>query len=809
MTDASPAKEPDALALQRGAGRVAVGADRTWWESESDIGQALAMAGVSLWYIDLATQRIHYNQRGFLILGLDRAAEGVPLASVRASIHPDDLVLIERAAEEARHSDRLVDAVARYRDAGGQYKHLLTRRHRVCDDRGRVVGLRGMSIDVSELVRERQRSLSLLERMQMVAETVGVGFWWRDIEAGLFEWDEQMYRMHHRRPDEGPPSLEEWIQRHVHPADRGWLSARQEVHRSEWNPASDVVFRTLAPDGSERWIQSWTRRLLRDGHHVSLGIHVDITERRRAEQRAELERQRDRFAIESAGIGVWERRLPDGQPTYWSPTMYRLHGLSVDDPRPLHELLAATTSVQAQAESLERLRLGMQDGERFHHESEVVWPDGTRRWLASTGRAVRDASGQAVAMAGVDVDVTERRRVDELARERDRAQQANAAKSTLMARVSHELRTPMNAVLGFADLMAHDDQSPLTPAQAERLGRIRSAGAHLLGLIDDLLELSRADQGGRALELQPVALAEVLQDTVPWVGSLAAEAGVALQVDPVAGAAVVQADRRRLGQVLTNLLTNAIKYNQPGGRVWLSVQPAPPDGEPGWVLRVRDNGRGLLPAQLQRLFEPFNRLGAERDGIPGTGIGLSIVRQLVQDMGGELSVDSVPGQGSSFVVRLRAADAAAPAAPPAEPEPQPQPAASPEPSAVPLRVLYIEDNPVNEMLVREMLGLRPGTLLDTAPDGASGIARATTGPTPDLILLDLQLPDMSGIDVMRRLCTEPSLAACRFVALSANAMREDVSQALSAGFNEYWTKPLNLQQFLADIEALARRLGRA
>lgn len=785
----------------------AIQAYRLQWENESVVGRALTMAGISLWHIDLAAQRIHYNQQGIRILGIDRAPDGVPLAAVRASIHPEDRPAIERAAEEARHTDRLVDAVARYRDANGHYKNLLTRRYRVCDDRGRVVALRGMSIDISELVRERERSLSLLERMQMVAETVGVGFWWRDLEAGVFEWDEQMYRLHHRRPDEGPPSLEEWISRHVHPADRGWLSARQEVHRSEWNPASDVVFRTLAPDGSERWIQSWTRRLVRDGHHVSLGIHVDITERRRAEQRAELERQRDRFAIESAGIGVWERRLPDGRPTYWSPTMYRLHGLSVDDPRSLPELVGATTSLEDAARALERLGQCMRSGERFHHEFEVAWPDGTRRWLASVGRAVLDASGQAVSMAGVDVDITERRRVDQLARERDRAQQASTAKSELMARVSHELRTPMNAVLGFADLMAHDVQAPLAAAQGERLGRIRSAGTHLLGLIDDLLELSSADQGGRALDLQAVPLAGVLQDAVPWVAPLAAEAGVELITEAADEQAVVRADRRRLGQVLANLLTNAIKYNQPGGQVWLAVAPAQPGSEPGWALTVRDNGRGLSAGQLQRLFEPFNRLGAERDGIPGTGIGLSIVQQLVQGMGGELAVDSVPGQGSRFTVTLPAARDAGAVTTTAVPPPEQ--IAAPEPSAQPLRVLYIEDNPINEMLVREMLGLRPGTLLDSAPDGASGIARATTGTAPDLILLDLQLPDMSGIDVMRRLRSEPSLAGCRFVALSANAMREDVSQALAAGFNEYWTKPLNLQQFLADIEALARRLGRA
>lgn len=791
----------------------AVDTYRAQWEDESVMGRALTMAGISLWHIDLAAQRVFYNQQGFRILGVDRQPQGVRLDDVRAAIHPEDRGLIERAAEEAMRTDRLVDAVARYRDSAGEYKNLLTRRYRVRDEQGRTVALRGMSLDVSELVRERERSLSLLERMQMVAETIGVGFWWRDLDAGTFEWDEQMYRMHHRQPDEGPPSLDEWISRHVHPADRGWMAARQEVHYHQWTPASDVTFRTLAPDGSERWIQSWTRRLMRHGHRVSLGIHVDITERRRAEQRAELERQRDQFAIEAAGIGVWERRAPDGMPIYWSPTMYRLRGLDVDDPRPLQDIVDATMKLADDAEAMRRLQHCIATGERFAFEFEVTWPDGTERWLASTGRAVRDAHGNAVVVAGVNVDITERRRMEQLSRERDRAQQASAAKSELMARVSHELRTPMNAVLGFADLMAHD--AALPAAQAERLGRIRSAGTHLLGLIDDLLELSRADQGGRAVDMQVVPLADVLQDALPWVATLAAESGVQVVADDVPSDATVLADRRRLGQVLINLLTNGIKYNQPGGRVWLDLRPTQLADQAAWELTVHDDGRGLSPEQLQRLFEPFNRLGAEREGIPGTGIGLSIVQQLVAGMGGELSVDSQLGEGSRFTVRLPAAGIQPPgvavtAAAPGEASEAAKPVtvALPSDAAPTLRVLYIEDNPVNEMLVREMLSLRPGIVLDSAPDGGSGISQALAS-VPDLILLDLQLPDMNGIEVMKRLRPEPALSNCRFVALSANAMPEDVSQALAAGFNEYWTKPLNLQQFLADMDALAKRLGRA
>lgn len=775
---------------------------RAQWEDENLVGHALSVAGISLWQLDLATQRISFNQQGYRLLGRDRPPGGLPLAEVRDTLHPDDRRLIEQAGEEAMHVDRVVEAVARYRDIEGRYRHLLTRRFRHCDAQGRTVGVMGLSIDISELVAERERSLSLLERMRLVAETVGVGFWWRDIDAGVFEWDEQMYRMHQRDPALGPPRLDEWIGSHVHPDDRGWMAARQEVHFSEWTPTSDVVFRTVAADGSERWIQAWTRRLTRDGRRQSLGIHVDITARKRAEQRAEHERQRDQFAIEAAGIGMWERDL-NGTPLYWSPAMYRLRGLDADDPRGLQEIIDATMQPGVDAEGHHRVARSLRTGEPFSYEFEVTWPDGTRRWLASSGRVVRDATDTPVTVAGVNVDITERRLAEQLARERDRAQQASAAKSELMARVSHELRTPMNAVLGFADLMAQDDLAPLQPSQGERLTRIRSAGSHLLGLIDDLLELSRADPEDHPMEAVPVRLGDLLADALPWVSTLAAETGVQIAAELPDATACVLADRRRLGQVLTNLMTNGIRYNRPGGRVWMNVRPVQLGGHPAWELAVHDDGLGLSPQQMERLFEPVNRLGAERDGIPGTGIGLNDVQQLVQAMGGQMSVDSQPGQGNSFMVRMPAADAE---------DGRPLPAAHPEPAvfasadgrpgdARTLRALYVEDNPVNEMLVREMLALRPTVSLATAPDGRTGIDQALADP-PHLILLDLQLPDMSGIDVLRRLRREPALATCRIVALSANAMPDDVAAALSAGFNEYWTKPLNLQRFLADMDAL-------
>ena len=263
----------------------------------------------------------------------------------------------------------------------------------------------------------------------------------------------------------------------------------------------------------------------------------------------------------------------------------------------------------------------------------------------------------------------------------------------------------------------------------------------------------------------------------------------------------VRADRRRMGQILINLLTNAVKYNRAGGWVRLDSRRRERDGGGEWALIVRDSGRGMTREQLQRVFEPFNRLGAEHEGIEGTGIGLTIVRQLAERMGGGVEVDSEPGVGSEFRVWL-------PAAPeePAQPraaEPVDAPAAR-EGGAAPLSLLCVEDNLVNMTLVREVVSLRPSVTLSCADTGAQGIAAALRQP-PDVVLLDLQLPDMHGLEVMRRLRSEARCADATIIALSANAMPDDVRAALDAGFDAYWTKPIDFNRFLAGLDELAQR----
>ncbi|MGZ8261102.1 MAG: hybrid sensor histidine kinase/response regulator [Caldimonas sp.] len=309
-----------------------------------------------------------------------------------------------------------------------------------------------------------------------------------------------------------------------------------------------------------------------------------------------------------------------------------------------------------------------------------------------------------------------------------------------------------------------------------------------------MLDLSGLEAGEIRLSMQPVDLGQLVRQSLPLLQSLAAQHGVDLEIGRAEG--VARADPTRLRQVLINLLSNAIKYNRPGGRVVVEAQAA--RGEA--TLSVRDTGRGLSSEQIARLFEPFNRFGVESEGIEGTGIGLTIVKALVDGMGGRIEVESSPGRGTVFAVTLPAAAIADPldagdAGPDTVPDLGPP---GVERSGT---ILYIEDNAVNVLLVEELVGTLGGLSFVSEPTGAAGVERALS-LRPDLVLVDLQLPDFDGYEVLRRLRADPRTRAIPCIALSANAMREDIERGRASGFADYWTKPIDFAVFIAALHRL-------
>jgi CheY-like chemotaxis protein/two-component sensor histidine kinase len=379
---------------------------------------------------------------------------------------------------------------------------------------------------------------------------------------------------------------------------------------------------------------------------------------------------------------------------------------------------------------------------------------------------------------------------EHLQREKEAAERANRAKSEFLSRVSHELRTPLNGILGFAQLMQLDRAQPLQGDQQRRLESVLRAGRHLLDLINEVLDLSRIESEDFSLKLQPVNLAESVNICLNLVQPLAD--GSAVQLPTAAlPACTVQADPRALEQVLMNLLSNAIKYNRPHGAVHISQH----EENNQVVLAIRDQGLGLSSEQQAALFQPFNRLGAERTRIEGSGLGLVISRDLMRAMGGRLTVQSQLGQGAVFSLVLPLASDAAFREPVAAAAiERPVQAGAPGKRCV----LYIEDEPINVMLMEEIFRRQPAWTLRVATDGQQGLQLARTHQ-PDLLLIDMNLPDMNGLELLRQLRADAATQQLRCVVLSADAQPEQVSTALAAGFSDYWTKPIDVPLVLGKL----------
>jgi PAS domain S-box-containing protein len=398
-------------------------------------------------------------------------------------------------------------------------------------------------------------------------------------------------------------------------------------------------------------------------------------------------------------------------------------------------------------------------------------------------------------------DVTERRRLDQALQEtnvalegaKSLAEKANLAKSDFLSSMSHELRSPLNAILGFAQLMESGSPAP-APAQKESIDQILQAGWYLLELINEILDLALIESGRLSLSLEPMSLDEVLNDCHAMIEPQAQMGGIRVIFPQLPCPWYISADRIRVKQVFINLLSNAIKYNRVRGRVEVCCTAVH-----GGRTRIsfHDTGEGLSADKLSQLFQPFNRLGQEAGVEEGTGIGLVVSKRLVELMGGEIGADSTVGVGSVFWIELdsslapRVADAATEF--PAMPAPMLQA------SAAVRTLLCVEDSPANLMLIEKLLARRPDLRLLTARDGNSGIEIARTA-RPDVILMDINLPGISGIQAMAILALYPETAHIPVVALSANAMPRDIEKGLEAGFFRYLTKPLKVTEFMDTLD---------
>ncbi|GAA0413690.1 ATP-binding protein [Massilia aurea] len=384
----------------------------------------------------------------------------------------------------------------------------------------------------------------------------------------------------------------------------------------------------------------------------------------------------------------------------------------------------------------------------------------------------------------------------ELANANEEARSANQAKSAFLSSMSHELRTPLNAILGFAQILTSNTLPSTLEQKKEFANHILKSGRHLLTLINEILDLAKVESGTITLSMEPVALADILLECRTMIEPIAATRKVRVLFPEVDGA-VVMADRTRLKQVMLNLLSNAVKYNRDEGAVVLTCDQCTPTR---MRLSVQDTGNGLSPEQVASLFQPFNRLGQESGAQEGTGIGLVVTKRLVELMGGEIGVTSSPGVGSVFWIELgstapRTSSLAERAAPGGGTT-----SAASGAEFVPRLLLYVEDNPANLRLVEEIVAFRRDLRLLSAHDGHLGLQLARAH-CPDIILMDLNLPGMSGFEVLRQLGADPETADIPVIALTANAMPRDIERGVAAGFHRYLTKPIDIEKFTEAINS--------
>jgi PAS domain S-box-containing protein len=517
-------------------------------------------------------------------------------------------------------------------------------------------------------------------------------------------------------------------------------------------------------------------------------LRAEVQERERAQAALRDSEQRFRNILNTVPIGILYTDL-HGQVKQANPRFCELTGYGEDELQTM--TVAQYTHPDDVAQDLEMSRRLVQ-GEvpMYRRQKRYITKDGRTLWVQSTVTLLRDEYGQPRRIVGVVEDITEHLRLQDAEAARQRAEAANRAKSDFLSRMSHELRTPLNAMLGFAQLLELDRRHPLSPDQQPWVAQIQQAGWHLLEMINEVLDLSRIESGNLKLQIEPLQLPDLVTASVAMIDTEAKRRSLTVSTELADGTGVVMGDATRVKQILVNLLSNAVKYNREGGRIQLASRLLPGDMV---EVAVTDTGLGMTAAQLAELFQPFNRLGRERSTQEGTGIGLVISQRLAELMGGTLQARSAAGEGSTFLLVL-------PRAVEADTVPSDLDRLVTSSAEYHRRIVhYVEDNETNVEVMRGILAQRPQVLLEVSASGADAL-RAIRARVPDLILLDMHLPDVSGHALLDELRADPLTAEVPIVVVSADATAGQIESALLAGASRYLTKPVTVSELLAVVD---------
>lgn len=644
----------------------------------------------------------------------------------------------------------------------------------------------------------------IVERHQRIFNSSsGYGFWDWDLRNHRFDWSGEFWRqLGYGDADAGSINDARRLPDLIHPDDRDH-ARRAIVEHLQTGIGLNFTFRVRSRDGDYRWSQCLADSVRdENGWAVYLsGINFDITGLKEAEDETRRREARQMRIINASNDGIWEWSAEEDT-FFFSKRCFEQIGIPVSDEdlqKGLHQFRRFRELIPSQ----DRRRLDLAWMRHLKHREPLdveycIRGGGNQLyWLRTRGQANYNEAGELLSVSGTNLDITELKRAEErVVLAKEAAEKANRAKSEFLSSMSHELRTPLNAILGFSQLFDFDTN--LGSGQRENIREIRKAGQHLLRLINDVLDLAKIESGKLTLSLEPVLPQRVVEECMALMQAQADARRITLSFDAGEHAGLyVHADSMRLKQVLLNLISNAIKYNHPGGAVTLRFVRL---GDAQLEIQVEDTGHGISESQYDAVFEPFNRLGAEESDAEGSGVGLVITRQLMEMMSGRLEFESTVGEGSCFRVSLNIAEKWTAEAVVRE-------AAGNEEEAPKLvvraqrRILYIEDNASNLRLMEQLLQRFSSLELLTATDAFKGLYRART-EKPDLIILDINLPGIDGFEALKVLRHDVVTADIPVIALSANAMAYDVERGLKAGFKAYLTKPVVMSELLRVLEQL-------
>lgn len=607
-------------------------------------------------------------------------------------------------------------------------------------------------------------------------------------------------------------SLSEWVS-HVHQDDQeAFNHVFSEMVNSE---GYSIVYRLVLPDQSIRWVEDNCRLASKqdgDGREI-IGSWVDMTDRVFAAKALADSQYQFRALLEASDFTAVIVDL-EGKVTFCNDSILRLTGWKREQiiGNPWFSLVTPPEHVPLDAWLLST---SLAPGQTTY-ESNVITESGETRSIVWSRTPIRSQGGNLIAVAIIGEDITERKRatlvLEEMNRELERrvqertaaleslntelkvakeaAEMANEAKSVFLSRMSHEFRTPMNSILGFGQLLGMSD---LNEDDQDSVQHILRSGEHLLSLINEVLEISKVEQGNFGIVIEDVDLQSTLNSAISMFSIYAKEKGVSVQCETTD--LVLRADEQRLRQILINLISNGIKYNVPGGEVLITVWP----GLDGWAsIDVEDNGIGISPEDMTKLFVPFERLGAEQRNIDGTGLGLTLSKSLAEAMGGSLTFHSSEGRGSIFRVTMRISSSAE-----SSHGSQVRLLSKPVSRGGDHTILVIEDNPANSQLLQRIFSHRNDVKVVMAPDGTRGL-ELVKSVQPSLVLLDYHLPDMNGGEVLEQIKKSEGLESIPVIIVSADAHLARKSSLLEMGAVSYITKPFEIETLL---EAVDRAIG--